>query len=233
MSILGNLFGKRPTVSLNSVTFDASRYAEQGELLKEQLRAVLNGGGDGLDLDTPFHWIIAHLKQPDPFFEKLPMLLPSSSILYVEGTTIVPEVASLYSAHRVRNFVAVRPDTIYPVPDIYHIEFSPEVIARLRELARSRPVPELFDHLKAYKGESLLFTFHDAFEGCLRISERIPSATIMQFARALGVSCRREKTKPQDLEHLRLMLKTLESPEVIRVRRESTWRRLWRNWTGK
>jgi hypothetical protein len=47
---------------------------DQEEII-EQLRALLAGRGDGIDLDTPFHWAIEGLKQPVPFFEHLPALL--------------------------------------------------------------------------------------------------------------------------------------------------------------
>src|SRR3954465_10187856 len=105
------------------------------EKLKEQLRAMAAGRGDGINLDTPFHWVIEDLKQPVPFFEQLPKLLPPDSILYVEGTRVAAHVAAFYSSHRARNAVEVVRDTIMPVPDIYHFTFSPEVSTRLREFA--------------------------------------------------------------------------------------------------
>ena len=49
------------------------------EELKEQLRAMSAGDGDGIGIDTPFHWVIEGLKQPVPFFEQLPELLPPDS----------------------------------------------------------------------------------------------------------------------------------------------------------
>ena len=120
------------------------------EELKEQLRAMVAGRGDGIDLDTPFHWVIEGLKQPGAFFEHLPTLLPLDSILYVEGTSIAPEVEAFYSSHRAPNAVDVVRDTIAPVPDIYHCTFSPEVCAALRQFAVRHPVAEMFDHIKAY-----------------------------------------------------------------------------------
>ncbi len=203
--------------------------------LKDLLRAMVAGRCDGIDIDTPHHWVIEDLKRPASFFEHLPALLPSDSILYVEGTSISPEVASFYSTHRARNAVEVARDTIAPAPDIYHFTFSAEVSARLRQFSESRPVVELFDHIKAYKGARLLFTFHDAFDGWLRISEQIPQATVAKFCQALGVSCRREKTKPRDPEQLRGMLRAFENPDQVRIRveGESWFRRIWRQWTQR
>ena len=200
------------------------------EELKEQLRAMVAGRGDGIDLDTPFHWVIEGLKQPTKFFEHLPQLLPFDSILYVEGTSIVPEVASFYSSHRSHHAVNVVRDTIAPVPDIYHFAFSPDVCAALRQFAERHLVAEMFDHIKAYRGESLLFTFHDAFSGWLRVSEHLPDDTVVPFCQALGVSRRREATQRRDPEQLRRILWTLENPHKVRFAGESWWRRLWRQW---
>ena len=146
---------------------------------------MVAGRGDGIDLDTPFHWVIEGLKQPVPFFQHLPELLPPDSILYVEGTSIAPDVAAFYSSHRARNAVDVVRDTIAPVPDIYHFSFSSEVCAGLRQFAERRPVTQMFDHVKAYRGESLLFTFHDAFDGRLCILSTCQTTRLRGFARHL------------------------------------------------
>ena len=198
--------------------------------LKEQLRAILAGRGDGIDLDTPFHWVIEGLKQPGAFFDQLPGLLPPDSVLYVEGTRIVGEVASFYSAHHARNAVAVVRDTIAPAPDVYHFAFSPDVCAGLRRLSERHPVAEMFDHLKAYRGENFLFTFHDAFSGWLLVSEHLSEETVAQFCQSLGVSRRREATKRRDPEQLRQFLWALENPRKVRIAGESWWSRFKRRW---
>jgi hypothetical protein len=41
----------------------------------------------------------------------------------------------------------------------------------LRQFAEHRPVYEMCDHLKAYRGQTLLLYWHDAFDNPLRISE--------------------------------------------------------------
>lgn len=201
--------------------------------LIEQLRAMVAGRGDGIDIDTPFQWVVEDLKQPVAFFEHLPVLLPSDSILYVEGTSIAPEVAAFYAAHRARNAVEVVRDTISPVPDIYHFVFSPDVCVALRQFAERHPVEAMFDHIKAYRGESLLFTFHDAFCGLLCISERLPEETAARFCEVLGVSWRREETQERDPEQLRMALWAFENPDKIRIPGESWWKRLWRQWRAR
>ena len=207
--------------------------ATDREEMIEQLRAMIAGGGDGIDLDTPFHWAVAGLKQPGPFFQHLPSLLPPDSILYVEGTRITPKMAAFYSAHRAPNAVAVARDTIAPVPAIHHFQFSAVVASRLREFAGRHPVAELFDHVKAYRGETLLLSFHDAFDGTLRISERIAAETVAQFSQALGGSYQREQTGWRDPGLLRKVLWSLEHPDQpVAPSEEKTWlRRLWKRLT--
>lgn len=201
--------------------------------MKEQLQVMAAGRGDGIDLDTPFHWVVENLKLPVPFFAQLPELLPADSILYVEGTHIVPEVAAFYSAHRAQKAVAVARDTIWPIPEIYHFSFSAEVSTGLRQFAGQRPVSEMFDHIKGYQGGNLLFTFHDAFDGWLRISDHIPQATVARFCQSLGAPSHHEETKPRDPEQLRRLLWLMDNPHKIRIAGESWWKRIWRQWTWR
>lgn len=205
-----------------------------GEELAIQLRAMLAGRGDGIDLDTPFHWVIKDLKQPVPFFEHLPDILPPDSILYAEGTSIAADIAAFYSSHRARNAVDVKRDTIVPVPDVYHFRFSPEVSSAMRMFAANRPIAEMFDHIKAYQGKSLLLTFHDAFDGELRLSDHLSEDSVARFCRTLGASCRRAKTKRRDPEKLRRLLLALEGPNKMksRVRIQHWLGKIWRRWTG-
>ena len=92
---------------------------------------------------------------------------------------------------------------------------------------------EMFDHIKAYRGQSLLFTFHDAFDGWLLVSEHLPDDAIARFCQALGVSRRREETKRRDPEQLRRILWAFENPHKVRIAGESWWRRLWRQWKAR
>jgi hypothetical protein len=200
------------------------------EKLKAQLRAMLAGQGQGIDIDTPFHWVIEGLKEATPFFDHLPTLLPSGSVLYLEGIGICPEMASYYAAHRAANAVEVVRDTISPVPDTYHVGFSPEVSAGLRRLSEKHPVAEMFDHIKSYKDVTMLFSFHDAFDGQMLVSENVPEAAIERFCRSLGGSRRREATKPRDLDPLRLFLRIVENPDEWVMQGDKVMRREKEPW---
>ncbi len=205
------------------------------EQLKDSLRGMIAGRSDGIDLDTPFHWVVESIKEPEPFFAKLSSFLPTDAILYFEGGSIAPEVAKFYEIHRAPNAVPVVRDTVFPVPDIYHVTYSKEVAVHLRELAASRPSQELFDHIKAYRNELLLFTFHDAFDGWLLISQHFTEPVVIEFCKSLGVTARAEKTKKRDPEQLHRILWALEHPDQVRfrVQGEAWWKRLWRRCTGR
>jgi len=188
-----------------------------------------DGGFKGIEIDTPFEWVIEGVNQPGPFFEHLAVLLPQDAILYLEGTKIGPEVAAFYSAHAAPNPAQVRRDTIYPEPRIYHISFSAEVSAALRQFAATHAVPEMFDHLKAYRGDTFLFSFHDAFQGVLRISENVPADSIAKFCEALGVSSSHQQVQRFDPAHARKILLALEKFE----RSHAPWfKRAWYWITG-
>jgi hypothetical protein len=211
--------------------FHTSMTSAEREQLKNNLRSMIAGPGDGIDLDTPFRWVVGGLDKPEPFFRSLSLLLASDAILYFEGCSVASDVSAFYESHRALNAVAVICDTISPVPDVFHVGFSPEVVARLCELAASRPSKDLFDHVKAYQGKLLLFAFHDAFEGDLLVSERIAEPSVAKFSSSLGVSYRREPNiNKRNPEQLRRVLLALENPHKIRIAGESWWSRFWRRW---
>ena len=112
--------------------------------------------------------------------------------------------------------IAVARDTLYPVPDFYHVTFSQEVVGRLADMTARRPSRECFHHIKAYRGECLLFTFHDAFKGHLLISEHIAEPAVAEFCRILGTSYQREPNVKRDPERLKWFLGLLENPHKVR-----------------
>jgi len=189
------------------------------EGLKEQLRAMIAGRGDGIDLDSVDRWVIEGVKDPVAFFRHLGTLIPADSILYFEGTAILPEVACFYGKNRAANAVCVARDCIFPVPEMFHVAMSPGVVEELMKWLRSHPVQACFHHLKAYREEKLLFAFHDAFDGSdLLVSDRIPEETVRFFSSSVGGICRRERNINQrDPEQLRRVLWALENPEQFRI----------------
>src|SRR5260221_3530962 len=97
------------------------------EGLKEQLRAMAAGRGDGIDLDSQDRWAVEGVKDPVAFFRHLALLIPEDSILYFEGDEVVPDAVRFYEANRAHNAVSVVRDMIFPVPEVFHVSFGPSV----------------------------------------------------------------------------------------------------------
>lgn len=201
--------------------------ASERELLIDGLRGAIRGDGAGIDLDSPTQWVIESVREPIPFFRALCSLLPANAVLYMEGTSIAPYVAGFYERHAASNTVAVIRDCISPIPDVFHVSFSTAVIDGLCELAGERDNSELFDHIKAYHDGTLIFTFHDAFDGQLRVSGRVSESSIRNLSAAVGGTYTQEPTKQRDMEQLRSFLWALENPDKVRFTREPFWRRIW------
>lgn len=183
----------------------------------------------GIDLDTPFHWVIDRVDYPMLFFKHLSRLVPAGSILYFEGTKIVPAAAELYTAHRATNALPVAQETVIPLPQMYHCVTSDELLKNLGEMAAGRPASDLFNHLKAYREGVLLFAWINAYEGELRISEHVTENAVERFCQALGVSCHREKTslpEPEDLPIRRISL-TSSEPQDEDATPDSWYQRAW------
>src|SRR6266850_5926046 len=130
--------------------------AAEREGFKEQLRAIAAGRGDGIDLDSEDRWIVEGLKDPVAFFRHLGTLIPADSILYFEGCAIVPEVEEFYQKNRASDAVCVMRDTIFPIPETFHVTMTPGVIAGLADLLSRHPRGACFDHVKGYREMRLL-----------------------------------------------------------------------------
>jgi hypothetical protein len=189
------------------------------EGFKEQLRAMVAGRGDGIDLDSADRWVIGGLKDAPAFFRQLTVLIPGDSILYFEGCEIDPEVTRFYEKNRAANAVSVVRDTVFPVPDTHHVAMSPAVIEGVIGLLGRHPTAKCFYHVKAYREEKLLFTFHDAFDGShLLVSDQVPEENVRAFSTGLGGTCRREKNvNMRGPEHTRRILELFENPQKWRI----------------
>jgi hypothetical protein len=189
-------------------------------VLKEQLSAMAAGRNDGIDLDTPERWAVENLREPVAFFRHVELLIPSDSILYVEGINVAPEVASFYESHRAtKGAVCVSRDTIFPVPEIYHVQMEPGAVDGLIEQLGKHSREKCFIHLKAYQGERLLFAFHDAFDGSdLLVSDKIALQQVQVFCDKMGASFRRERNEnKRNYDVLQALLRAMENPGKVRI----------------
>jgi len=178
------------------------------------------GRGDGIDLDSPERCVVEGLRDPVIPVQHLEQFIPADSILYFEAIKPMAEVTEFSEANRARGgAVCVVRDTIFPVPDIFHVQMRPGVIDGLVNLLRQHSQQSSFAHVKAYRAGQLLFAFHDAFDGSpLLVSDRIPVERVQTFCAATGASCRRERNEnKRDLEVLRRLVWAMENPGKVRM----------------
>lgn len=187
--------------------------------LKGQLRAMAAGLGAGIDLDTPQRWAIQGVVDPVSFFRHLDRLIPFGSILYFEGCGIHPELSRFYAANQAPDAVSVARDTIFPIPDTFHVLMASAVLEALIGLLGQYPLEACFNHVKAYRDGRLLFTFHDAFDGSdLLVSGLVSENRIHSFCSAIGASHSYEpNANNRDPELLLRLLQSLENPEKLRL----------------
>lgn len=179
--------------------------------LKEEIDAALAGRLEGLDIDTPSHWGIAPVNDPVQFFTGLDAIMPANSILYFEGTNVSPAAQAYYAAHRAKNAVPVARDTIFPVPETFHINYSPEVVAGLLQLFAAHEQSDLCNHIKGYASGALIFVLHDGFGNVLRLSQRVPESAVKTFSDRLSVEYKQCRTTPRDMRQLELFRRMLEN----------------------
>jgi hypothetical protein len=95
-------------------------------------------------------------------------------------------VQGFFKANRAKDAGPVARDTIFPVPESFHLNYSPEVCAGLLRLFQTLERWEVCNHIKGYAANALIFTLHDGFGNTLRISERVAESSLKTFAKSLS-----------------------------------------------
>jgi len=216
--------------------------------LKEQIQAAVAGRLEGLDIDTPNHWRVSPVNDPASFFTHLGDIMPENSILFFEGTTISPPAQEFFRANRATQAVPVARDTIFPVPESFHVNYSPAICAGLSRLFQTHEYRNICNHIKGYASSALIFTLHDGFGNPLRISERVTESSVKTFAKSLSAECELGPTKPRDMQQLERFLKVLENDwqreklfdqmragkvEPIKIPAKPWWARFWDKLRGQ
>jgi hypothetical protein len=127
------------------------------------------------------------------FFRHLQAALPAATTVFIEGTSIAPDVdAFLRSAAQSGEYLPER-QTLWPRPKQYRIHCDGPVLSALAQLAEQHAEPELLDHLFVYDGPSVLLEFPDAFmrASVAFIAADTDQQRIRDFAAALGLELSR------------------------------------------
>ena len=99
--------------------------------------------------------------------------IPVGSTLYIEGTTIAPDVRELLSSRSVTPGVHPTRGTIYPTPARFHLPLVNSNLKDLRRLADQHAEPEVCDHLVVYGADgAVLLDAYDAGDDEVHLNHR-------------------------------------------------------------
>ena len=104
-------------------------------------------------------------------------LLPHSATVFIEGTTIAPEVQAFLEAHRREPGRDDLSGVVWPRSEQFHLQHSDALVDGIRELASRHAVPELVDHLVVYEGDDIFLAAYDAGDDPVTISRALPDET--------------------------------------------------------
>lgn len=144
------------------------------------------------------HWrsedvVVGYVSDLYELLRAIDEAMPTNSILYVEGTSIVQEVKDFLSAHQAAEWREVEPNTIWPRPRTFHLPLEGTNLAELRQIADRYAGPEVCDHLVVYRGDEVLLWAHDAGNGYVSVSRSLPDEITTRFQDVLGAALRRSK----------------------------------------
>lgn len=117
--------------------------------------------------------------------------IPPGAILYIEGTSIAPDVRDLLDSRSVAPRVQPTRGTIFPTPARYHLPLIDTNLEDLRQLAERHAEPEVCDHLVVYDTHGVvLLDAYDAGADEVHLNQRKLSPERITRFRELLVSAR-------------------------------------------
>ncbi|SRR5258706_5917737 len=149
--------------------------------------------GVPLQLWNQPHWELRGRPDVALFFRNLHAVFPSANALFLEGTSIAPDVDDfLRSAVEPGDYLPKR-QTLWPRPRQYRLRFDGPTLWALGDLSRGHAEPELLDHLFVYEDSKALLEYPDAFgQDCpALISVDVDEQLIREFAEVLGLELTR------------------------------------------
>ncbi len=130
------------------------------------------------------------------FIRNLHRLLGEGAYLVVEGT-IAEDVKRFLKSCQPPTCPKIELDTIWPRPEVFHLPVSSANLEALADLMSRHALPEVCDHLKAYKGNHEIMAWYDAgWNDPCYVSEEVGEDRLAEFCRIVG--CRYEVVNRQD-----------------------------------
>lgn len=157
------------------------------DILSKLFNYIPKNEREGISLSTKECWEVFSIKDFPAFLKVISNLVPTGSILYLEGSDTPKKLRSYLEERASQNICKVEMGTIWPRPDVFHIDITKENMAGLAELAENCCTPEVAVHLHVYKEGKILLQWYDAFYDPLFISKDIPEENIKKFCNSLNV----------------------------------------------
>jgi hypothetical protein len=143
---------------------------------------------DSLRLDESQSVAISHASDLYRLLEAIDVAFPRDATLYIEGTSIAPELKAFLELRGVPPRRAIARGTAYPAPRTFHLPLGGRNLADLRALAENHAGPEICDHLAVYRDDELLLTAYDAANGEVNVARSLPESVIHELRHSLGES---------------------------------------------
>ncbi len=154
------------------------------------------------DLGAPY-WELSGRVDPEIVVRNLHRLLPEGSGLVVEGTSATRDIQDFLGSKQPPACPSVRLETqralvfdgqrpIWRKAKAFHLPVTEENLQQLADLMQHHALPEVFDHLKAYKDKRMLLAWYDADPKeplCVDLS--IEEERVKAFCQLLGCQYKR------------------------------------------
>lgn len=138
-------------------------------------------------LDESQCWKVSGIRAAEEFFRAVPLLVPDATHMFLEGSPDSDIVALLSEAPDETSYAApVGTEWSWPRKNQrFSVRASPELFARLADLASYHAEPEVCDHVHLYRGLEALAQWFDAFTDPLLVSKSVARADVERFASAV------------------------------------------------
>ncbi|MBE0448318.1 MAG: hypothetical protein IBX64_09525 [Actinobacteria bacterium] len=149
---------------------------------------------EGISLGNSPAWEVSPPREPETFVRALHLLLPSDAVIYLEDTSNSKDIQEFLKPRQISNPLKVALGTIWPRPQCFHIQATPNNLEGLARLFSNHSPAEICIHFHAYNQAGIILEWHDIFsDDPLYISKAIPEQKIKSFSSSIGSSY-----KPRD-----------------------------------
>ena len=135
-------------------------------------------------------------------FQALASEFPEVTSVFIEGTSIDPEVKELLVRFAGVGSYLPKTQTTWPVPLRFHCASTPEFWTALVDVSKRYAEPELFDHLFLYSGDRPIIEWPDAFYNCMWVASVVSEDRMKAFAATFGLRYRRVNEAQQSAAHI-------------------------------